>query len=451
MKKATTILILMVAWINTSFPQNCSQNSFVLNSQAQVDNFALNYPGCQAIIGSIKIIGADIVNLNGLSQINSIGWTLEIQNTSLINLDGLNNLTYIGVHLEISGNHQLIDLSALQNLVQVDNFVKIHNNHSLPSIEGLQNVNFSFPGAFYITDCPALKDCNISNLCQHLANYRNYIIGNNAGGCKNREAVVASCLLPFDSSQRITCLYDGFEDWDEFDQPVNWSGPIAVINGLINIEKTPALIEGDYSITLRSNLPGSEGLRSSKLERDIEGDNALIDISFTYKCLGTGYCKVNLGQNVIGTMGSNYRNIWNTIAGDSTQYSIVLQNISVNQPFNKFELIELEASPIYTAVSAYGISEFIVDDLLITKKDNASSVQERSEPRVRIYPNPATRELTIESDEQFDRIIIYNAMGQSIDVVQFDSRIDVQNLAKGVYILAFEATNKRVFRRFVKN
>lgn len=86
----------MVVWMNTSFSQNCYQTEIVLNSQAQVNSFASYYTGFQAFNSSITISGADIVNLNGLSPIHSIGWGLKIQNTSLTNVEGLNNLTFVG-------------------------------------------------------------------------------------------------------------------------------------------------------------------------------------------------------------------------------------------------------------------------------------------------------------------------------------------------------------------
>ena len=45
-------------------------NTYVtLYTQNQVDSFPINYPGCTEIDGYLTISGADITNLNGLSNI----------------------------------------------------------------------------------------------------------------------------------------------------------------------------------------------------------------------------------------------------------------------------------------------------------------------------------------------------------------------------------------------
>jgi len=51
-------------------------------TQAQIDSFQVNYPGCMGIEGFVVITdsygGDDITNLNGLNVLTSIGGDLQI-------------------------------------------------------------------------------------------------------------------------------------------------------------------------------------------------------------------------------------------------------------------------------------------------------------------------------------------------------------------------------------
>src|SRR5690606_34312116 len=74
----------------------CPTGDVNLFSQAYVNNFATNYPNCTEVSGELTIQGANITDLTPLSNIQSIGGYLFINNNSqLTNLDGLSNLTQI--------------------------------------------------------------------------------------------------------------------------------------------------------------------------------------------------------------------------------------------------------------------------------------------------------------------------------------------------------------------
>src|SRR5690606_39104921 len=56
----------------------CPAGDVVLNSQAQVDAFAINYPNCTEITGYLYIVGSTVVHLDGLSNLTSVGGFLNI-------------------------------------------------------------------------------------------------------------------------------------------------------------------------------------------------------------------------------------------------------------------------------------------------------------------------------------------------------------------------------------
>ncbi|MFA5418082.1 MAG: hypothetical protein WC341_06445 [Bacteroidales bacterium] len=94
MKKITLLIAFFVGLQWAAFSQGCSPSTSYFSSQAEVDAFQTNYPGCTQIEGNIVINENDITHLNGFSNITSIGGFLYITNaSSLTNLTGLDALT----------------------------------------------------------------------------------------------------------------------------------------------------------------------------------------------------------------------------------------------------------------------------------------------------------------------------------------------------------------------
>jgi hypothetical protein len=95
-------------------------DSIFFNSQAEIDAYPIDYPGCNTVIGNVIISGSDIINLNGLNQINTIEGNLTIaENDALTSLMGLNMVSFIGGNLWISGNNVLTDLTGLGSVASI--------------------------------------------------------------------------------------------------------------------------------------------------------------------------------------------------------------------------------------------------------------------------------------------------------------------------------------------
>lgn len=219
-KTISKILICFLLIIGNTLPVigQCPTESINLNTQQSIDDFSINFPNCVELENNLTISGADITNLNGLSQIESffganltiedcpnlisleglnnlniiINGNLSIQqndnisnlsglesltnvigslyiggNSSLNSFDGLNNLTSVSVELQIAGNPQLLTLSALSNLNSVYGtlFILVTPLNSLTGLENLTNIgrlNLSFN--YNLTDIDALENLNSSNI-----------------------------------------------------------------------------------------------------------------------------------------------------------------------------------------------------------------------------------------------------------------------------------------------
>ncbi len=143
----------------------CPSGSLNITSQAQIDNFAINYPNCTQIAGGVTIDehwSTPIYNLNGLSQVTSIGGDIRIYGNHLLeNLTGLDNLTIVG-GLDIYENDALVDLTGLENISIVEGSVNIgwyyygSENRSLESIAALQNVD-TITGSLVLRGNPELR------------------------------------------------------------------------------------------------------------------------------------------------------------------------------------------------------------------------------------------------------------------------------------------------------
>ena len=137
MKK--TLLVFMTALLmGSGLYAQCPTNPFNMFSQAEVDQFAIDYPNCTTMNGNIGVLGIGVTNLMPLSNLTSVGG-LFISNTSLTSLDGLQNLTTVD-SLWITINFSLSTLNGLDNLNSINGDLLIYNNLSLTTFSSLNNL-----------------------------------------------------------------------------------------------------------------------------------------------------------------------------------------------------------------------------------------------------------------------------------------------------------------------
>jgi len=187
--------------VNGAFAQSsqpcatCLPEGITFSTQAQIDNFQTNYPGCTEILGHLTIDGNDINNLNGLNVITSIGGALLIpSNPSLTNLTGLDNLTSIEGNVAIYGNTALISLTGLEGLTSIAGYIHIYDNKALTSLAGLDNITAGSITELYIVNNSSLSNCVVQSICNYLVTPNGTIeISDNTTGCNSEEEVKANC------------------------------------------------------------------------------------------------------------------------------------------------------------------------------------------------------------------------------------------------------------------
>ena len=222
----------------------CPPGSITISTQQEIDDFAINYPGCTVINGDLTITEGftdPIMNLNGLSQIEmitgnfvigdyvnvpdltafsnltSVGGDLVFSNSRVNSLNGLQNLTSVGGNLSFTDNPSLTDISGLSGLTSIGGNLTIINNDNLSNLTGLENLtaiagllnisgnaalttlsaidNLDHTGVIYliIENNSNLSACSVTSICKYFAAGGLSSVFNNASGCNTQAAVEAIC------------------------------------------------------------------------------------------------------------------------------------------------------------------------------------------------------------------------------------------------------------------
>ncbi|MCW4470882.1 T9SS type A sorting domain-containing protein [Flavobacterium sp. MFBS3-15] len=151
-------LLLTAMTVTFAINAQCPTGELNFTTQAQVDNFIIQYPNCTEVDGDIGISGNNITNLEGLSNLVSISGALEIRNTgNLASLNGLENLVSVGTDLIIRSNASLTDIEGLSSLTTVGGEFTVRSCAALLSLHGIENLE-SVGLALIIRDCGLLTN-----------------------------------------------------------------------------------------------------------------------------------------------------------------------------------------------------------------------------------------------------------------------------------------------------
>ena len=204
-KHLLPIIVLIIFPVLTGlFSQSsCLPDGIIFTSQAQIDSFPINYPGCTEIEGQLVISDTydatnDITNVDSLYSLTMIGGGLAIgetlnggSNFVLESLHGLENLT------SIEGSLNIIQVQGMTNLEGLDGLITINGSlfiwlTSLSSLSGLDALDYSTLTSVQMYE-NALSVCAIQPICDYLENGGSATIHSNAAGCNSQQEVEDAC------------------------------------------------------------------------------------------------------------------------------------------------------------------------------------------------------------------------------------------------------------------
>ncbi|CAM3307105.1 T9SS type A sorting domain-containing protein [Aequorivita lipolytica] len=285
MKKGLLFLVLfLVSFVG--FGQCPTNGPLVLQSQAEIDEFATTYSGCTEF-DTILINGSlnDIFNLEGLSQIEIINGNFNINETNIENFNGLENLESIGYRFTIAENDFLQNAQGLSSLETVGSGLFFHGNSSLQNLSGfdsLTSIGDSIPGGwglqisynFSLISLSGLE--NLSHISGSMELTNNYALEDLSG------------------LSGLVNIYGGFR--------ISYSRNLQNLNGLEALES----IEGTLIIKGNDNLQSIdklENLDPQSIAEDgylIEDNPNLSVCDIDFICQNLNYPGVQINDNAQG-------------------------------------------------------------------------------------------------------------------------------------------------------
>lgn len=428
--------ILFISLLPTApiVAQSCLPEGIEFTTQGQIDSFAINYPACTEIEGDVRITGNGIVNLIGLSTINSIEGRLTIQNNPLLyNLLGLHVLTQVGSDVLIAANENLTSISDFLSLTSVDGDLDVVSNNKLLNIEGLNNLSH-------------LGD----NL---LIQFNNELKG--VSGLNNLLTRQTIDISHNQSLEKITGLDKVSSLWDF--RIINNSN-LQNISGFNSLDSVRSMLFISVNDSL-SQLNGIANLRHVGAYFVISWNYSLTALPvFTYLSFINGDLAIMNNESLSSLSG--------LITLDSLNGSIIIdENKSLESLFGidniKAESImdlSITYNPQLSTCEIKSICDYLSSPSgTVEIYDNAPGCNSQAEVEaacgmigisenteeqaINIYPNPSDHYVNIRYSLLLTRysLLIYDCFGRKMDEInipagQGESQIDVSQYANGIYI-----------------
>ncbi len=262
--------------------KECPTEKLVLNTQAQIDDFATIHDAVNCRFASgILIEGSEITNLDGLNSLTRLGGEIEIKNTKITNLDGLSALTDAS-KIVLSNNSNLSDVNGLSLLGSgfngsIGNII-IENNASLTNLNGFSSLT-SIQDDLIIKNNASLTNLDGLSSIQYIDNFLN-ITSNPA-------------LENIDGLSNVSYVGLGFD--------IKSNTVLSNLNGLSLVAET----FGNVKIIDNTNLTDITGI--SNIDK-IWGDLVIVDNGKLSNCAIEAVCKaesiVNGSVSISGNTGN---------------------------------------------------------------------------------------------------------------------------------------------------
>jgi hypothetical protein len=406
------LVVIILAIVSQVYSQPCLPDGIGFGTQADVDNFKSNHPGCTDIGGDVTIVGPDITNLNGLLGIKSIAGTLNFNEcASLPNLKGLDSLNEIGGDISFISNQGLINLEGLENLKTIGGiYVDFTGNNNLINLEGLEGL-VSTSAQFTFIGNNALSNFSGLDNLTHIGNLA--VMGNPA----------LSSLTGLGSLQSI-----------QWDLMLVSNGSLANFDGLTNLE----MIGRDLDIKSNNSLVYLNGLENL----NTVGRSVIIESNLNLRSVqGLENLQMIFSLQIYhNPVLSNIEGLKNISFSDSYNSSIdIRRNDSLSYCSIKSICISLNYPDIFKFLqyNLTGCNTIAEIDAACGDISVPSIVPEGS---VSIHPNPGDGEFIIETEANNSdcSIVLCSINGQELferNITGPQTVLDIRDFPQGIYLV----------------
>lgn len=148
---------------------------------------------------------------------------------------------------------------------------------------------------------------------------------------------------------------------------------------------------------------------------------------------------LDINPTYLTTAGSvGYPDVW-------TEYTITVAGVSatpvaMNFAFRYF--VE-NGGPLGDNSNYIGIDTFSL-------VRPALAVSDAGKAKVALYPNPATDYLNVSSTSKISKVEVYDISGKKVNAELVDNKVNVQNLAKGSYVIKITDNSGTTSQKFIK-
>lgn len=458
MKNYTTLFFFLLSF--QIFAQ-CSFVDIEIVDQAIIDNFLEEEPNCTEIMGNVKITGANIVSLRGLSQIKSISGRLEITHTKIKDLSGLENLESLDI-LFVLDNSELESIDELNNKISIESSIGFFSNESLISVDRLADLN-NFSGTLNLS--AALQELPLFEKLDTLEGLT--LAGlrmNDVSGFDSLKYVNDKLSI---SSNSLLKDISGFANLKNVGAlEINSNPLLDEISGFVNLNNVGELNINDNDGLI--NLKGLDSLVVIEESLIINGNENLtnLDAFISLNIIGENLI-INQNENL--TNLDSFKNVGSISGKLEIQECPSLTSIEGLAQINSEGISELNiiSNPKLSICHIESVCDALKrSNLRASIRDNAlgcTSYAEVKEQCVstgtnesqlndfRIFPNPAASRLAIEGSP-YEGISIYTIEGkQVLQRHASDQIIDISNLANGLYIIKIYNGPKVSCLRFIKS
>ena len=467
------IYICLVSFLLFSFISfgQCPTTNILITSQAEIDNFAINYPNCTVLSHNIKIDQQNdaITNLHGFSLITS-AQHIFIVNTDIENFIGLDNLEEVS-HLALWFNVKLNNfygLSSLQNMDRLESFLNVNliDVSGMDSIQSINNINF-----FGNTSLNNISDFSFIEVLNSLTLGGNGL--NTLNGLENLTKI----------TEDLNINEEPIDNLDELANLQQIGGSLYItsnyqlqnINALSNLET----LENAYIVenTILEDLIGLNSLHTVNEKLRIGFNHGLESLFGLINIASVEDLEIYENDNLRTLKGIeslteitkrllindnpllyNLEHISN-VSPDELDDVIMINNTSLS--ICDFQLIcdIIEEPGVYKVIqnNAPGCNseEEVVlscqDDFNDPDIDSIDSNDNLFASEFSYYPNPVSDLLTINVSEDFtyNKAIVFSLIGEK----QFETSndiIDFSSLSNGVYFVVIETVKESRTIKIIK-
>jgi len=306
--------------------QSCLPDGITFSTQAEVDNFLNDNPGCTMVGGDMVITGSDIYDLGALSVLTAVGGDLRFYgSTTITSLNGLGNIKTVGKNLLIEYMDFIEDLDGLNSLRRVDSSINIRHNANLLTMNGLDSLklvgnSFEIGANPLLTDLTALG--HLTSIGKSLLVEGNTVLPN-LNGLNGLQFVgqdigvgANPALTSLDAFSKIRTIAGSVNIYD--------NGLLANLSSLSNLDT----IRGGLSITSNglSSLSGLNNLKFIGGDFMIGSNKALSDVN-GLESLHTVGGGLGIGDNGVLTSLAGLSNLSAVVGGLSINYNSALTSL----------------------------------------------------------------------------------------------------------------------------